>query len=307
MVTTTPGQVLHAGSRSLRSIDGTKLYMQGQDLWEVVDETETILVQFGRWRHQIWCCLGVTQLANLSQAHVFFRKLEKRQKTFNHFQNKQHLSLFRLPWLKWLDVSYCRDLVELSELPLSIAAVIADGCDSLEIFGDVSNCEWLWKVTLTGNQLGPLAGDILLNSMLLQGNTKDYFISINISNIDIWSGCSVLWVDWVKTYNMLLPHDWYNHFSGILMFLKSNGNLYSLNPGIIIKLGVDEDFQSELGQESDETLETQSQEKTYVGYVSFSSLRHTTCLNSTYNMISFSQDKENLYGDDYKFREFLTK
>ncbi|CAH1431515.1 unnamed protein product [Lactuca virosa] len=181
---------------------------------------------------------------------------------------------------------------------------------SLEMF---SNCEWLWKVTLTGNyELGPLAGDILLNSMLLQiwllilyGNAKDYFISINISNIDIWSGCSVLWVDWVKTYNMLLPHDWYNHFSGILMFLKSNGNLYSLNPGIIIKLGVDEDFQSELGQESNETLETQSQEKTYVGYVSFSSLRHTTCLNSTYNIISFSQDKEKLYGDDYKFRAVL--
>ncbi|XP_042753729.1 TMV resistance protein N isoform X2 [Lactuca sativa] len=116
-------------------------------------------------------------------------------------------SLLLLPQLKCLDIRYCKDLVELSELPLSIAVVLADGCFSLESFGDISNCKWLWKVTLTGNhKLGPLVCDMLLNSMLL-GNAKHYFISINLSGIDIWSGPSVVWINWVKTCNMTLPHD----------------------------------------------------------------------------------------------------
>ncbi|CAH1431607.1 unnamed protein product [Lactuca virosa] len=66
------------------------------------------------------------------------------------FPNLQELNLYgnkfsqlsfsclQFPRLKWLDVSYCKELVELSELPQSIAIVIADYCDSLESFGDIS-------------------------------------------------------------------------------------------------------------------------------------------------------------------------
>ncbi|CAH1431548.1 unnamed protein product [Lactuca virosa] len=206
-------------------------------------------------------------------------------------------SLLRLPRLKWLDVSYCNDLVKLSELPPSIAVVIADWCDSLESFGYISNCKWLWKVSLfRKNKLGPLGGDILLNSML-QGNAKDYFISINLSSIDIWGGPSALWVDLVKTYNMPLPHDWFNHFSGILMFFQNNKKFATV-PNITIKLGVHNIVQCELGQKSNETLTTHNPD-TYAGYVSFSSLRHTG-----YNFISFSYD-EDLYGDGRWFRAVL--
>ncbi|KAL7588251.1 hypothetical protein Lser_V15G37349 [Lactuca serriola] len=70
---------------------------------------------------------------------------------------------------------------------------------------------------------------------MLQGNAKDYFISINLSNIDIWMGESVVWIDWVKTYNMQLPHNC-----------------------------VDEDFQSEFWQESNETLETHNPDTYFV-------------------------------------------
>ncbi|XP_042752959.2 disease resistance protein Roq1 isoform X2 [Lactuca sativa] len=202
-----------------------------------------------------------------------------------HGNKFSRLNFSRIPRLKCLNVKYCFHLVELLELPSSIAVVIEDDCNSLESFGDISNCKWLWKFSLWGNnKLGPLDGDILLNTML-QGNAKDYFMSINLSNIDIWMGTSVVWIDWVKTYNMLLPHNWYNHFSGILMFAKCNNRYQRFN--INIKQGVDEDFQSEFWQESNQTLES-SFHDTYVGYVSFSSLRRTGYLNSTYNMISFS-------------------
>ena len=102
---------------------------------------------------------------------------------------------------------------------------------------------------------------------------------------------------------MLLPHDWYNHFSGILMFVKPNKKFAGI-PDITIKLGVLEIIQSELGQEANETLDTRYHDTRYVGYVSFSSLRHTGCLNSTYNFISFSCD-EDLYGDGHSFRAVL--
>ncbi|XP_023764580.2 TMV resistance protein N [Lactuca sativa] len=210
-------------------------------------------------------------------------------------------SLLQLPQLKWLDVSHCYYLVELLELPLTIAVVKADWCRSLESFGDISNCKWLWKVSLWGdNKLGPLGSDILLNSML-QGNAKDYFISIGLSGIGIWWGASALSVKWVEPYNMLLPHDWYNHFSGILMFFQNKK--FSGIPKITIKLGVHEDIQCELGQKSNETLETNTHD-TYVGYVSFNSLRQAGCLNSTYSFISFSYNQY-LYEDGRWFRAVL--
>ncbi|KAL7587246.1 hypothetical protein Lser_V15G37373 [Lactuca serriola] len=232
---------------------------------------------------------GVWELPNLQELHLGGNRFVRL-----------NFSLLRLPQLKWLNVSHCIDLVELSELPSSIAVVITDQCWSLESFGDISNCKWLWKVSLWGdNKLGPLGGDILLNSML-QGNAKYYFINFRLNCMDIWRGPSVLWVKWVKTYNMLLPHDWYNHFSGILMFFQNKR--FNGNPHITIKLGVHGIFQSE----SNETLEAHSEETTYVGYVSFSSLsRNITCLKSTYNFISFSSEDGSLYGDKCRFRVVL--
>ncbi|CAH1431544.1 unnamed protein product [Lactuca virosa] len=221
----------------------------------------------------------------------------------NNF-SRLNFGLFRLPRLKWLNVSCCEELVELSGLPSSISVVIADYCSSLESFGDISNCKWLWKVSLLGdNQLGPLGGDILLKAML-QGNAKDYFISIKILGIDIWRGRSGVWVDWLEPYNMPLPHDWYNDFSGILMFVRSR----DLDPEINISMKrvLDKDFQSLHLKVSNETgIETCYHDTIYLGYFSFRSLRHTGCLNSTYNIISFSLGDEGLYGDWYAFRAVL--
>ncbi|KAL7589321.1 hypothetical protein Lser_V15G37382 [Lactuca serriola] len=247
-----------------------------------------------------WCSLADRDIK--SAAVWVLPKLQELNLEGNRFA-RLNFSIWRLPRLKWLNVSRCKKLVELSELPSSIAVVIANKCSSFQSFGDISNCKWLWKVShLEDYNVGPIIGEILLDSML-QGNAKDYFISISLSGFDIWRGPSVLWVVWVKTYNMLLPHDWYNHFSGILMFVKPNKKFAGI-PDITIKLGVLEIIQSELGQEANETLDTRYHDTRYVGYVSFSSLRHTGCLNSTYNFISFSCD-EDLYGDGHSFRAVL--
>ncbi|KAL7589852.1 hypothetical protein Lser_V15G37395 [Lactuca serriola] len=219
-----------------------------------------------------------------------------------------NFSLLRVPQLQYLNISECYNLVELSELPQSIAIVIADYCDSLESFGDISNCKWLWKVSLLGRNKfvgdilrgeNKLGGDILLDSML-QGNAKDHFISFNLSHSDIWRGF-VPWLNWEKKFTMRLPHDWYDYFCGILMFVKSEEHDVCVN--ITIKQGIDEDFHSLFGQESNET-EISFYGTVCVGYVSFSSLKKTECLNSTYNMLSFSvhcKDKE----DERRFRAVL--
>jgi len=76
-------------------------------------------------------------------------------------------SVLRLPRLKMLNVMDCTYLVEFTGLPSSIVVVQADYCSSLESFGDITNCKWLWRVSvLRNNKLGPHEGDILLDSML---------------------------------------------------------------------------------------------------------------------------------------------
>ncbi|KAL7589654.1 hypothetical protein Lser_V15G37426 [Lactuca serriola] len=112
----------------------------------------------GLRRLDLSCCtLGDK---NISDAVWGLPNLEELDLSQNKF-SQLNFDLLRLPQLKWLNVSHCYELVELSELPSSIAVVIADGCKSLKTLGDISNCKWLWKVSLKGkNKVGPLVGDI---------------------------------------------------------------------------------------------------------------------------------------------------
>lgn len=81
--------------------------------------------------------------------------------------SRLNFSLWKLPRLKSLDVSWCLDLVELSGLPSSIAVLEARWCPSLENVSDLLNCKWLGKVSFFGNHnLGPLGANMILDSML---------------------------------------------------------------------------------------------------------------------------------------------
>ncbi|CAI9296990.1 unnamed protein product [Lactuca saligna] len=229
-------------------------------------------------------------LPNLQELNLAENKFSRL--SFRHVQ---------FPRLKWLNVSYCYDLVELSELPLSIAVVIADGCSSLETFGDISNCKWLWKVSVQGGyKLGPLGSDLLLDS-ILQGNAiQDHFISVTLQHKILKGFVGRLYrgdtftmrLPHVRmdphTMRIRLPHDGYNDFCGFLIRVVTSD--MNADISIIIKQEPDEDPPFELWQDSKQAGEPKydGDLKTYVGYVSFNSLRRTTLLNLSYDSISFS-------------------
>ncbi|XP_052623021.1 uncharacterized protein LOC128128177 [Lactuca sativa] len=98
------------------------------------------------------------------------------------------------------------------------------------------------------------------------------------------------------TFTLRLPYDWYKDFCGFLICIVTKARHPQIN--IIIRQDVDEDILSVLWQESSEAPADPKYDGSgsIIGYVSFSSLRHTTLLNSSYNMISFSIDGGHLSG-----------
>ncbi|CAH1431624.1 unnamed protein product [Lactuca virosa] len=203
----------------------------------------------------------------------------------NNF-SRLNFSLLQLPRLKWLNLAACFNLAELSGLPSSIAVVIADGCSSLESFGNISNCKWLWKVSLLGDN--KLYGDILLHYML-QGNAiEDHFISLSLEHQMIPKGVVVRG----KTFTLNLPDNWYNDFCGFLVHIVTDIECPKVTIIIMEKVD-DEDSRFEALKESNEAMDPEyiNGTTTSIGYVSFNSLKHTTWSNSSYNMISFSLEE----------------
>nr|KAJ0196228.1 hypothetical protein LSAT_V11C700387130 [Lactuca sativa] len=244
---------------------------------------------------------GVWELPNLQELNLESNKFSRLS-----------FSQVRLPQLKWLNVTNCYCLVELSELPSSIAVINADGCSSLESFGDVSNCKWLWKVSFHGSyKVHPLYGYKLLDSML-QGNAIEYhFISVGLQpqirknfvgrffrgntftirypHLKVDSNSVRIRHDRDCTFKLRLPEDWYNDFSGFLIRVVTND--VSLDIDIVIKHEPhEEDSRFELWQESHEAPKPEyiGKGKTHMGYIPFGSLRQTTSMNSSHNIISFS-------------------
>nr|KAJ0191973.1 hypothetical protein LSAT_V11C800409120 [Lactuca sativa] len=245
-----------------------------------------------------WCKLRDEDIGSYVLELPNLQQLDLKGNKFSQLS----FSCLQLPRLKWLDVSSCNELVELSEMPSSIAVVIADDCSSLESFGDISNCKWLWKVSLLGdNKLGD--GEILLDSML-QGNAiEDHFISVRLQyqNPRAFVGRFFRGKTFTKrlphakwnlfdddTFRLVLPDDWCNDFCGFLI------RIITLEMGtidIIMKQEQDqENSRFEIWQDSNDSPEPEydGEVTTHVGYVSFSSLRQTTSLNPSYNIISFS-------------------
>ncbi|KAL4562804.1 hypothetical protein LXL04_026835 [Taraxacum kok-saghyz] len=227
--------------------------------------------------------------------------LQELDLSFNKF-SRLDFSGWRLPRLKWLCVDQCGSLVELSNLPSSIAVVEATHCLSLESFGDTSNCKWLWKVsTLGGKKVDPIHGKRLLKSML-QGNAiEDHFISLTLPHqipkrfVGRFFRGSIFTMS-RNPVTLKLPDDWHNDFSGFLLRVVGRHELMGID--IIMKQKAYKDDQRSENmwepdgewQECVKATEPQyaGEMRTHVIYASFSSLRKTTSLNSSYNIISFS-------------------
>ncbi|PWA52135.1 NB-ARC domains-containing protein [Artemisia annua] len=189
-------------------------------------------------------------------------------------------NLSQLPSLKFLDVSFCKNLVELPDLPSSIAILQANYCDSLESLGDLSNYKWLWKVSCRWKKR--VDGERVLHSMLQGNAVENHFMSLSCGSTssDI--------MPHQPTFTLQLPHNWYNDFTG---FLCTDRNTWG-QCLIVIKqeetcLDVQRDHWPEFDKNPD------SDEYSTVGYVSFGSLRHTSWWNPAYNKLSFELELGN--------------
>ncbi|KAJ0545017.1 putative leucine-rich repeat domain superfamily [Helianthus annuus] len=201
--------------------------------------------------------------------------------SYNYF-SRLPSGLSQIPCLKLLNLSHCQNLVELPDLPSSIAILKADGCDSLESVGDLSYYKWLWKVSLWGC-FKLIGGERVLHSMLEGNAAKDRFMSVLLPVVEPSSRI------FTRLVTLQLPSNWYSDFSGLLLFLRDDDE-YGFSHCIGIK---QETSTYDYSEESDEDREPWDYEK--VGYVPFNSLRHIPWLNPTYaKNILFQTDKGGL-------------
>ncbi|XP_024989853.1 TMV resistance protein N-like [Cynara cardunculus var. scolymus] len=226
--------------------------------------------------------LGGCNLVDEDISSVFWEELSNLQVldlSKNAF-SRLPSSLSQLPHLKVIDLFGCYNLVELTDLPSSISVLIACGCTSLKI-GDfpTNHHKWLWKVTLSTSNCN---GERVLQSML-QGNAiEDYFISI------LFEECYVPIRGFaLGTFTLQLPWNWYNEFSGFLVYVDK---VNWLGDGLIVIKDVlgreNEDDALEVSNKTEHEEETMRAEA--ICYISFGSLRNTSWWNSTHTTLSLS-------------------
>ncbi|KVH87450.1 Leucine-rich repeat-containing protein, partial [Cynara cardunculus var. scolymus] len=191
-------------------------------------------------------------------------------------------SLLQLYSLKVLNLSYCYDLVELPDLPSSIAVLEAYGCKKLKLVDLPTDLKWLWRISLP---MKCILGDMERKvQSMLQGNSI-YDNSISLS----FHGDNIRLEDFARRRLMLeLPRNWYNEFSGFLICFIVKWMLGDIHNVITI-----EDV---MGRENEDVLEVSDGTpkliwgeayRCYI-YISFGSLRHTSWWKSTHTTISFS-------------------
>ncbi|XP_076952397.1 disease resistance protein Roq1-like [Bidens hawaiensis] len=200
----------------------------------------------------------------------------------NHF-TRLHSSLSQIPCLKLLNLSYCESLVEMPDLPSSIAILEANGCVSLQSVEDLSNYKCLWKVSLWDSKKLIGDGDRLLHSILQVNADQDRFMSIHLP-----SGPSETYAisDLRSLTTMQLPHNWYSDFSGILFWVFANEW-----PTCTIVLKQEMlSMESQPGYPKEFNKKPESYSFVRMGYVPFGSLRHTSWWNPTHPSITFQID-----------------
>ncbi|KAD2804079.1 hypothetical protein E3N88_37456 [Mikania micrantha] len=192
--------------------------------------------------------------------------------------------LSRISCLKLLNLSMCRNLVELPDLPSSIAILQAEDCSSLQSVGDLSGYKCLWKVSLRRRENKLIGGERLLHSMLQVNALEDRFMSVQLPRGPFEKSTLS---NTRRLITLQLPHNWYNDYSGFLFF--ADGNLMQGFPStIVMKQEMSMDSQLDHDQWEEFDKNTESYEYVHVGYVPFGALRRTPCWNSaSYTNVTF--------------------
>ncbi|KAL8258444.1 hypothetical protein R6Q59_030485 [Mikania micrantha] len=200
-------------------------------------------------------------------------------------------SLSRIPCLKLLNLSSCTKLVELPDLPSSIAILQAKECDSLQSVGDLSAYKCLWKVSLQRRDK-LIGGERLLHSMLQVNAFEDRFMSVRLPYGPFKTST---FSDTRRLITLQLPNNWYNDFSGFLFFADHYTRWQMGYCNIVIRQEMSMNSQPDHDQWEAFDKNKESYEHSHVGYVPFSSLRHTPCWNSaSYTNVTFEIDDQNM-------------
>nr|XP_043637850.1 disease resistance protein Roq1-like [Erigeron canadensis] len=199
--------------------------------------------------------------------------LEELHLSRNDF-SQLDFSLSQLTRLKILILSECKWLVELPELPSCIAVLEADYCDSLITIGNNCHTDFkcLCEVSLLRNSHGIVNDAGRLVESMLQG--------MGIPKV-------------LRPRNrrrMQLPENWCNDFCGFIMCFFTK---YSTS--LSCKVGMSNEIPDEIPKKFsfisyyEVSLERSiGGERTWVAFVSFASLRHTSWWEETQNTLSVS-------------------
>ncbi|XP_076952372.1 disease resistance protein Roq1-like [Bidens hawaiensis] len=237
------------------------------------------LPQFPRFLRKLYLCnsnLGDEHIPSDMSGLVYLQILDLSE---NHF-SRLHFNLSQIPSLKFLNLSWCNNLVELPDLPSSIAILNADYCESLQSVGELSNCKWLWKVSLL-DSVKLIGGERVVHSMLQVNAAADRLMSIALPQVQrLESGTCREKV----TLQLPLPHNWYSEFGGFLVSAygcEICGCDITIMPEILST-----DSQLDHWEEFDKNPESYT-ERPQVGYIPFASLSHTSWWNPKCTVVTF--------------------
>ncbi|KAJ0579302.1 putative TIR domain, P-loop containing nucleoside triphosphate hydrolase [Helianthus annuus] len=224
---------------------------------------------------------GIGELSNLQELDLCSNNFSRLDFNFS-----------QLTRLKSLNVSWCDNLLELPELPSSLAIFAADKCWSLTLVKDFSTkCKHLCQVSLAV-EVG--WSDRLLQSMLKGTSIENGCMYLQLGDLKIPKGFTPL-LRKGGSCRLELPENWCNDFTGFLMCAVTSYPFIMAGCDISMKQESGMDFEDDgVWKESDGGHYT-----TLVWYVSFGSLRHTTWWYQTHNAVSLKIESHlRIHGPD---------
>ncbi|KAJ0804600.1 putative TIR domain, P-loop containing nucleoside triphosphate hydrolase [Helianthus annuus] len=216
--------------------------------------------------------------------------LEELDLSYNYDVTKLDFCLSQLTRLKVLNLSFCRKLLELPELPSGLIILRAEGCSKLRIVTDFyTPCKCLCDVSFAG--VGTINdGDQLLESMLQGKAVENHCMVLILEGLKIAKEFTPPLLKECR-YTLELPDNWCNNFSGFLMCVVVKGAWFydMYQPMISI-----EQVMSGMDSHNDVVWEGSRNDwgsKTLLLYVSFASLRHTKWWDETRKEVLFYIEK----------------
>ncbi|XP_071686836.1 disease resistance protein RPV1-like [Rutidosis leptorrhynchoides] len=241
----------------------------------------------------------IGQLSNLLTLNLSFNNFSKLPSTILQLTQLKVLdlsgcsNLSKLPstiseltQLKVFDLSECFDLERFPEFPSSLAVLMANGCFKITSIGDsIKNCKCLCDVQITTYGRILTDFDRLFNYMLQGKDSGNGIWSLQLEGVIEIPNVSPK--DNGKGYTLQLPEYWCYYNCGFIMYASLPRSCVFDDVKITMEQVTGDspgmDYQDDMfpGKSVDD-------EVTWVGYVPFGSLSHTSWWDVTYTgQISF--------------------